>query len=131
MNAKHTLLLGGLSGLLAVMIGAFGAHGLEPYLSQQMLQRYHTAVDYQFYHALALVATGLLQLHSPSKSLVYAGIAFFTGILLFSGSLYAYSLSGIRSIAMITPLGGLAFIIGWLFFIRAATKLPKQAAVDK
>lgn len=124
MNNKLILFTGTLFALLAVIIGAFGAHGLEPRLSEQMLQRYHTAVDYQFYHSFALLITGLLHYIKPQKTLIFASIAFSIGILLFSGSLYAYAVSGIRAIAMITPIGGLSFICGWLLLLSMLRTLP-------
>ena len=131
MNYKLNLQAGAILCLLAVMLGAFGAHGLENHLTDQMLQRYHTGVDYQFYHAFALIITGLLQLQITSKYLRYAGIAFVLGIILFSGSLYSYALSGIRLFGMITPLGGVAFIFGWLFIITSMRQIPSARQMIK
>ena len=130
MNYKLNVQAGAIFGLLSVLLGAFGAHGLEAHLNAQMLQRYHTGVAYQFYHAFALMVTGLLQLQFNSKYLKYAGIAFIAGILLFSGSLYAYALSGIRLLGMITPLGGLAFIIGWLFILSGTRQIATPKLND-
>ena len=109
------LSLGSLFGLLAVIIGAFGAHGLENSLSAHALARYHTAVEYQFYHVAALIALGLLasKHHALPPILKISGFSFVLGILLFSGSLYLYALTGITKFGMITPIGGLAFIVGW------------------
>ena len=104
-------------GMLAVVFGAFGAHLLAKTLTPNMLQTFQTGVEYQFYHAFALLATGLLREHSSHKLLHYAGYAFILGILLFSGSLYLYTMSSITAIAIITPFGGTAFIAGWLFLI--------------
>lgn len=103
--------------MLAVILGAFGAHGLEKTLDVKMLQRFHTGVEYQFYHAFALLATGLLREHYKHKLLDYAGYAYIIGILLFSASLYIYALTGITAIAIITPFGGTAFIVGWLLLL--------------
>ena len=114
MQAQRFLLIASVFGALAVILGAFGAHSLEKAVDAKMLQRFHTGVEYQFYHTFALLVVGLLAQHSPQRYLQYAGYAFITGILLFSGSLYLYVLSGVTAIAMITPLGGTAFIIGWV-----------------
>lgn len=115
MQRNHFLIAAALLGMLAVMLGAFGAHGLEKILEPRMLQRFHTGVEYQFYHAFALLGTGLLREKYAHQWLNYAGYAFITGVLLFSGSLYLYVLTGITAIAIITPFGGTAFILGWVF----------------
>lgn len=117
MKKNYFLIIGALMGMLAVIFGAFGAHGLEKMLDPNMLQRFHTGVEYQFYHAFALLATGLLREHYSHKLLDSAGYAFMLGVLLFSGSLYLYAMSDITAIAIITPFGGTAFIFGWLFLI--------------
>jgi len=119
MRNSHFLQLGSLFGLLAVILGAFGAHGLEKLVDAHMLQRFHTGVEYQFYHALALLLVGILQERYGSRRLGYAGYAFALGILLFSGSLYLYVLTGITAIAIVTPFGGTAFIAGWLMLFFA------------
>ncbi len=116
---KQRLLVASVLGMLAVILGAFGAHGLEKLVDARMLQRFHTGVEYQFYHTFALFAVGLLHGQLPARWLNYAGIAFITGIVLFSGSLYLYVLTGITAIAMITPIGGMAFIVGWLLLAVA------------
>lgn len=85
-----------------------------------MLKRYHTGVEYQFYHSLALLGVGLWFKIAPSKLLSYAGLLFTLGIILFSGSLYVYALSGIKTFGMITPLGGIAFIAGWALMLYTA-----------
>ena len=121
MQTKTILLISAISGMMAVMIGAFGAHGLEKILSPDMLQRYHTGVEYHFYHSLALFCTGLAaSQYSTEKFWRHAAIAFTCGIILFSGSLYLYAISGIKTFGMITPLGGTAFIIGWIMMAYAA-----------
>lgn len=112
-------------GLLAVIIGAFGAHVLEKNLTEHALQRLHTGVEYQFYHVFALLGVGILcSLHRNYDSLLLklSGGAFILGILLFSGSLYAYALTGISKLGMITPFGGSAFMLGWLFLLIYALK---------
>ena len=113
-TAKLFLSLGSISGALAVIIGAFGAHGLKDKLTEHMLAVYKTGVEYQFYHTLALLGIGMLALHVESKLLVASGWSMVVGILLFSGSLYALSISGIKNLGAITPIGGLFFIMGWV-----------------
>ena len=110
------LSLGSLFGLLAVIIGAFGAHGLEGSISAHALARYHTGVEYQFYHVAALLCLGTLSLKydTTPRLLKVSGVAFVAGIILFSGSLYLYALTGIAKFGMVTPIGGLAFIAGWI-----------------
>ncbi len=117
------LLLAALFGLLAVIIGAFGAHTLEKSLTVNALARYHTGVEYQFYHVFALLGVGILtQQAPPSRLLQIAGTAFAMGIVLFSGSLYLYALTGITKFGMITPIGGLSFIIAWFCLLIYAIK---------
>ncbi|UOQ50202.1 DUF423 domain-containing protein [Gracilibacillus caseinilyticus] len=119
---KIFLLLGILNGFLAVALGAFGAHGLEGKLSEKMLATWDKAVLYQMFHTVALLATGLLMQKYTGGSIVSAGWFFFAGIVLFSGSLYVYSTTAIKTFAMITPLGGLAFLIGWVLLGYAVMK---------
>ena len=107
-------LLGALSGFVAVAAGAFGAHGLRERLSAEMLAVFETGARYQMYHALALLASGWAAARWPGAAPQISGWAFFTGTILFSGSLYLLSLTGIRWLGAVTPLGGLAFLIGWL-----------------
>lgn len=111
--------LGALSGLISVAAGAFGAHALKGRLPADLLVIFETAARYQMYHALALVLVGVLALRGGlpervSAPLQLAGALFVVGTLLFSGSLYVLSLSGQRWLGAITPLGGLAFLAGWL-----------------
>jgi len=111
--------MGAFFGLSAVALGAFGAHGLENTLSAHALKRYHTGVEYQFYHVMAIFVVAIFsQLQTtPSRLLKTSGISFIVGILLFSGSLYLYALTGITTFGIITPFGGLALILGWLFLL--------------
>jgi uncharacterized membrane protein YgdD (TMEM256/DUF423 family) len=108
------LLVGSLLGFLGVAAGAFGAHGLRSRLSSEMLAVFETAVRYQMYHvfALLIVAAAIGRL-GDARLLSLAGWFFVAGIFLFSGSLYALALSGVTMLGAITPLGGLAFLIGW------------------
>ena len=109
------LLLGGLSGGIGVALGAFGAHALQSRLSPERLGTFETGVRYQMYHALALLAAAFVALHWPGSRLpTLAGWTFVAGTLLFSGSLYLLVLTGRRWWGVITPFGGLAFILGWL-----------------
>ncbi len=120
---KLFLLLASLNGALVVALGAFGAHGLKSRLSPEMIAVYQTGVTYHFYHTLALLAVGLLALHTPHSAWVKgAGWLFLAGIFLFSGSLYALSLTGVRWLGTITPIGGTAFIIGWLLLAVGVVK---------
>jgi uncharacterized membrane protein YgdD (TMEM256/DUF423 family) len=107
-------LLGSLSGLIAVAAGAFGAHTLRDRISADMLATFETGVRYQMYHALALLAVAWAVTRWSSSLTTIAGWLFVAGTLIFSGSLYALSLSGARWLGAITPLGGVAFIGGWL-----------------
>lgn len=119
--AHWYIALAAVNGLLAVALGAFGAHGLRARLSEPLLNAWQTAVQYHFYHVFALLVVGLL-LQSWGKSiwLSTSGAAFFLGILLFCGSLYALALGGPRWLGPITPLGGLSFMVGWLLLFCAA-----------
>jgi len=107
------LFIGALAGFLGVAFGAFGAHGLRNRLSPDMLAVFETAVRYQMYHALALLLTAALAARSDGWLVSMAGWAFTAGLLLFSGSLYVLALTGITMFGAITPLGGIAFLIGW------------------
>ncbi|MFD1852232.1 DUF423 domain-containing protein [Oceanobacillus bengalensis] len=119
---KVFLLLGVLNGFIAVAFGAFGAHGLEGRLSASQLETWNTAVQYQMFHTMALFVTGLLLMKFDSSSLNWAGWLFFIGIILFSGSLYIYATTAIKTFAMITPIGGIAFLVGWVLIGIAVLK---------
>lgn len=119
---KLFLILGAINGFLAVALGAFGAHGLEGKLSEKALNTWEKAVNYQMFHTMALLVTGLLLAKLQSVGMVWAGWMFLIGIILFSGSLYIYSTSGIKTFAMITPFGGVAFLIGWVLLGYAVVK---------
>ena len=111
---KTFLILGAINAFLCVAIGAFGAHGLKENLSTEMLAVYQTAVQYHFYHALGLVAVGLVLLHFPkSAPVALSGWMMLAGIVLFSGSLYVLSLTGVRWLGAVTPFGGVAFLLAW------------------
>ena len=108
------LLIGAVAGALGVGLGAFGAHGLRGRLTPEMLGVFETGVRYQLYHALALVATASLMGRVHGRLVTAAGWCFTAGIVLFSGSLYLLALTGITVLGAITPLGGVAFIAGWI-----------------
>ncbi|HEY5311963.1 MAG TPA: DUF423 domain-containing protein [Pirellulales bacterium] len=131
MKPKHWITLGAVLAALAIGMGAFGAHALRSRLipgetataeSLRLLEVFETAARYQMYHALALVLVGLLAERRNSATLRVAGGLFAAGILLFSGSLYALVLTRIKLLGAITPLGGVAFILGWLALAVAARK---------
>ena len=121
--AKIFLILGSSFAGLAVAIGAFGAHALKSILeSTNRLETFETGVKYQFYHALALIVLGLLMQKFDHRMFTWAGYGFIIGTILFSGSLYILSLSGITKWGAVTPLGGVAFLIGWLALIIGISK---------
>ena len=114
------IFIGALMGFVGVGLGAFGAHGLKGRLSAEMLAVFETGVRYQMYHALALLALGALMSRLEGRAVVVAGWSFTAGILIFSGSLYALALSGVTMLGAITPIGGVAFLIGWIALAIAA-----------
>ena len=123
MSAKAVLILAGVLGALSVGIGAFGAHGLEATLTANgRVDTFETAVKYQFYHTLALLLLGILMLNFQQSYLSYAAYAFTGGIVVFSGSLYVLALTNITWLGAITPIGGLGFILGWIFLVLGVSK---------
>ena len=122
MKQRTILITGAVFMALAVILGAFGAHALKKVLSPEMLTIYHTGVEYQFYHALGLLIIGLTGFHIQSKYLNWAGLLLTLGIIIFSGSLYVLTLTGIKVLGAITPLGGVSFIVGWIYFAVAFIK---------
>lgn len=122
MKNRNILLSGAFFMALAVLLGAFGAHALKNSLSPEMLAIYKTGVEYQFYHALGLLLIGVIGFHIESKWLRWSGFLLIAGIVLFSGSLYALSISGIKILGAITPFGGVAFVVGWIFLVTAVLK---------
>jgi len=121
-DKKLWLIISAVSGFTAVAIGAFGAHGLKEMLSPQMLDVYKTGVVYQLVHSVVIL---VLSLNTIIKAKL-PSIFFLLGIILFSFSLYIYSTSGIGFFAMITPVGGFCFLIGWLLIIYEALKLKQE-----
>lgn len=121
-DKKLWIIISAISGFTAVAIGAFGAHGLKEKLSSEMLEIYKTGVLYQLIHSVVLLALSLNTRIKAKLPLIF----FLLGIILFSFSLYIYSTSGIRFFAMITPLGGFCFLIGWLFIIYETIKIKSN-----
>jgi len=122
-GAKLFLSAGGLAALAAVALGAFGAHALKSRLSAETLAVWHTAVEYHIYHALGLLAVGLLTQQLPGSALLkWSGWAMLAGIILFSGSLYALALSGERWLGAITPVGGMTFVVAWALLVAAVLR---------
>ena len=127
MNRKF-LITGSLLGAIAVALGAFGAHALKEIVPPETVTTFQTGVQYQMYHSLALLAVGILFERFPDKWIKWAGNSFIAGIILFSGSLYlltalkAADQVGLKGIGIITPFGGVFFILGWLFLLTGIIK---------
>ncbi len=122
--ARHSIIVGAVLGALAVALGAFGAHALRGALDNHALAIWHTAVDYQFWHALALLGVGALARDRPTSALRWAARAFVIGSVLFCGSLYALAMGAPGFIGAITPLGGIALIAGWIALATHAWRDP-------
>jgi uncharacterized membrane protein YgdD (TMEM256/DUF423 family) len=120
------VILGGLLAALAVGLGAIGAHVLKSQLTTEQLATFHTAVQYQMYHAIGLVLVGLLNLHQRSRWFEGAGWSMLIGILLFSGLLYAWLVTGRRFFVYPVPVSGVAFIIGWVLMTIGAFGLGRR-----
>ena len=126
MNSRKTFLIGATFGLLGVALGAFGAHALKPMLVETgRVDTFELAVRYQFYHALAILLTGVLQHLFRASLFAYASWLFLAGVVLFSGSLYLLCFSQVTTFAMITPVGGVAWIAGWLCLLIGVYKSVK------
>jgi len=122
-TAKLFFILGGINAALVVMLGAFGALRLQTKISAEMLAVYQTGVHYHLFHALGLLVVGLVATQiADSTYLKWSGWLMLAGIVLFSGSLYVLSVSGLRWLGMVTPLGGTAFILAWALFVMAVLK---------
>ncbi|RYY62073.1 MAG: DUF423 domain-containing protein [Chitinophagaceae bacterium] len=125
---KGFLLTGSALGALAVILGAFGAHGLKQIVSPETVNVFDTGVRYQFYHVFALILLGILFERFPVPLLYWAGICFIIGIILFSGSLYLITLMkardtvGLKGIGILTPVGGLFFVAGWVLLFVGLLK---------
>ena len=127
MSDRLLVILAAINMFIAVAAGAFGAHGLKQILDSEMLAIWHTAVTYQMVHALGMFVIALLIPKFGPILLGWAGSAMFVGIVIFSGSLYALALTGIRMLGAITPIGGLAFLASWGLLAWAAYKSQPNA----
>ncbi len=120
LRVRRYAVIGACAGALAVMMGAFGAHALRGHLGPISMQVWHTAVEYQFWHALALLAVVALARESTARYWRHSARCFAFGIPAFSGSLYALALGAPHAIGVITPIGGLLLIAGWIFLAMAS-----------
>lgn len=114
LTSKLLVLIAAISGLLAVALGAFGAHALKAQLEPSMMSVYQTSVQYHFWHTLALLGVGLYHQARPGRLSAWSGVLIIVGMLLFSGSLYLMSILDVRALGMITPVGGVTLMAGWL-----------------
>jgi len=121
---NRILIIGAVMAGIGVAAGAFGAHGLRPILSEKMMAVFETGVRYHLVHAMAMLIAGLSAHWFSRRVFLKAGWSFFLGIFIFSGSLYALALTDTRTLGMLTPLGGLAFLIGWGFLAWGYWKSP-------
>ncbi|RRV04923.1 DUF423 domain-containing protein [Pseudomonas sp. v388] len=124
---RSFLMLAAFFGFTGVGLGAFAAHSLKNRLSPEYLAIFHTGVLYQLIHALALLGVAVLAAQLPGRLVTWAGFSFALGIVLFSGSLYVLTLSGFSKLGIITPFGGLAFLVGWALLGLAAWRLGGAA----
>lgn len=116
---RFLLVAGGASAFLGVALGAFAAHGLKATLTADLLAAFEVGVRYQMYHALGMIGVGCLLGRHPSRILAASGLLFVLGTVLFSGSLYVLAITGLRSLGIVTPFGGLALLCGWACFVLA------------
>jgi len=124
---RFYIIIAAISGFLAVVIGAFAAHGLKKVLTPDMIEVIKTGVHYQMYHAIALLMVALLLIHKPAAAgLKASGWAFILGSLMFSGSLYALAMGAPRWLGPITPLGGLCFLVGWMLLAIAGWRMKSE-----
>jgi uncharacterized membrane protein YgdD (TMEM256/DUF423 family) len=120
---KLFLTTGAISGALAVLLGAFGAHLLKQLISPDMLEVYQTGIHYQFYHTFALLGAGILMNFKPTKTLKWSGYLFIAGITIFSGFLYLLAITGIKELGMIVPIGGLTLVAAWICLMFHVLKI--------
>jgi len=120
MNARAARLVGALLGFVGVALGAFGAHGLKARVSPEMLEIFRTGAHYQLVHAVVLLVVGALEGRLEARWARTAALLFTAGVVVFSGSLYALVLTGVRQLGAVTPLGGVLLLSGWLMLALAA-----------
>ena len=126
---KFFLFLGSVNMFLVVILGAFGAHGLKERLSPEMMAIYQTGIQYHFYHAIGLLIVGILSFFLQMSSLIqWSGLMMLTGIIIFSGSLYLLSITEVRWLGAITPVGGTVFVAAWFLLAVASLKTVKSRA---
>ena len=128
---KNLAVCSAMSGFIAVAFGAFGAHALRARVAPEMLAVWETAMQYQMFHALALLCIVVAGSRRPNKLLYVSGWIFVVGTLLFSGSLYALVLTGIKALGMITPIGGVLFLSGWLVLALALIRFVADQQTDR
>ncbi len=121
--AKLFLIAGAFQGFLSVAFGAFGAHALKTRFDEYSMGVFRTGVEYQFYHAFALLVVGILLLKADEKLLQYSGWSFLIGTVIFSGSLYLLAFTGVKTWGAVTPIGGTLFLAGWLMTAFAVSKM--------
>lgn len=126
MSARLSLMIAAFSGMLAVALGAFAAHALRSQLNERFYDIWQTAVQYQMFHTLALLAVGIMLGRQNHRGLRLAAWLFSGGMLLFCGSLYMLAFTGITTLGMITPLGGGLFLAGWLMLALAVFRAPEK-----
>jgi uncharacterized membrane protein YgdD (TMEM256/DUF423 family) len=124
---NRLLVIGAIAAGIGVAAGAFGAHGLRPILSEKMMAVFETGVRYHLLHAVAMLIAGLSAYWFNNRVFVKASWSFLIGIIVFSGSLYTLALSGIRTLGILTPFGGLAFLIGWSFLAWGYWQVPLKS----
>lgn len=125
-TTKNFIVIGALLMALSVALGAFGAHGLKNILHEDMLKIFHTGVEYQFYHSLGILIIAFLSYINPSKKVKTAGYLMLASIIIFSGSLYVLTLSGIKVIGAITPIGGVGFIVSWILVALSVKEIKSN-----
>ena len=123
---KLFLVLSAISGALAVLLGAFGAHLLKQMITPEMLEVYKTGVQYQFYHTFALLAVGILGSQHPTRILKWSGYLFIAGTAIFSGFLYLLAITGIKALGMIVPIGGLLLVAAWICLLGHILKIKSR-----
>jgi uncharacterized membrane protein YgdD (TMEM256/DUF423 family) len=122
---KLFLTVGAISGALAVLLGAFGAHLLKQMISPDMLEVYQTGIHYQFYHTFAMLGVGILMNFKPTKTLKWSGYLFIAGTTIFSGFLYLLAITGIKALGMIVPIGGLTLVAAWILLLVCVLKIKR------
>lgn len=128
MNSPRLISIAAFTLALAVILGAFGAHGLEKSLSEKALATYQTGITYHFIHGLALLILGAVSL--PREILKLPVLFFYLGLVLFSGFCYLYAITGVKFFAMVVPFGGLSFILGWLVLCVKTFKLKQSSSLS-